>query len=65
MPLDDATLAEVIQRVLVRPMTTTEGVVAVVEAGYRSTMKRTALRNHVTRVLTRRCVSDGAKWGLG
>lgn len=35
----------VIERVLVRPMTATEVVIAVVEAGYRTTMKRTALRN--------------------
>jgi hypothetical protein len=53
-PLDDMTLLQVIGKVLaVRPMTTTEVVVAVLEAGYQTTMAKTALRNHVTRQLGR------------
>jgi len=62
-PLDDMTLLQVIGKVLVRPMTTTEVVVAVLEAGYQTTMAKTALRNHVTRQLGRggfRC--EGGKW---
>jgi len=63
-PLDDMTLLEVIGKVLgMRPMTTTEVCVAVLEAGYQTTMAKTALRNHVTRQLSRggfRC--EGGKW---
>jgi hypothetical protein len=61
--LDDMTLLEVIGKVLVRPMTTTEVVVAVLEAGYQTTMGRTHLRNHVTRLLNRGGFKqDAGKW---
>lgn len=63
VPLSDATLSEVIRSVLVRPMTATEVAVAVLEAGYSSTMTRKNLRNHIARVLKRtgfKC--EGGKW---
>ncbi|MEX2187324.1 MAG: hypothetical protein WD875_11035 [Pirellulales bacterium] len=44
-------LREYIGDVLVKPMTVTEVAVAVVEAGYRTTMKGRGLRNHVAREL--------------
>jgi hypothetical protein len=62
-PLADATLADVIRMVLTRPMTTTEVMVAVVEAGYRSSMPKTQLRSHVGRELRAGpWQRDGGKW---
>lgn len=62
-PLEDMTLLQVIGKVLVRPMTTTEVCVAVLEAGYQTAMAKTALRNHVTRQLSRgEFKSEGGKW---
>lgn len=65
-PLDDMTLVQVIRQVLTRPMSTTEVVVAVVEAGYQSTMRKGNLRNHVARTLAKGGFGrDGAKWVAG
>lgn len=61
-PLADMTLLQVIGSVLTRPMTTTEVVVAVLEAGYQTSMSKTNLRNTVTRELGRAFKCDGGKW---
>jgi hypothetical protein len=61
--LADTTLLQIVGQVLVRPMTTTEIVVAVLEAGWQTEMGRTNLRNHVTRLLSRGGFKqDGGKW---
>ncbi len=63
MPLDDMTLEQAIHRVLTRPMTVTEVAVAVIEAGYQSTMSRNNLRNHVGRLLAKGDFKrEGGKW---
>lgn len=62
-PLDDMTLMEVIGKVLTKPMTTTEVMVAALEAGWQTTMKkRTYLRNHVTTLLGRGWKMEDGKW---
>lgn len=62
-PLADMTLLQVIGKVLAKPMTSTEVVVAVLEAGYETAMGRNNLRNHVVRELGRAGFkSDGGKW---
>lgn len=62
-PTGDMKLKDVIRAVLLRPMTTTEVAVSVMEAGYHSTMAKTALRNHITRELRHGGFKrDGAKW---
>jgi hypothetical protein len=59
----DLTLLQVIGKVLTRRMTTTEIVVAVLEAGYQTTMGKTNLRNHVTQLLRRGGFKqDAGKW---
>lgn len=58
----DKTLAEVIRGVLTRPMSLTEVVLAVTDAGYRSSMSRGNLRQHVHRELKARFKFDGTKW---
>jgi hypothetical protein len=62
-PFGDATLGQAVAKVLTSPMTQTELVVALLEAGYRTTMKREYLRNAVGEVLRKggyRC--EGGKW---
>jgi hypothetical protein len=59
----DMTLMQIIGKVLVRPMTTTDVVVAVLEMGYETAMGRNNLRNHATRVLKQggfKC--EGGRW---
>jgi hypothetical protein len=51
VPLDDMTLLQVIGNVLTKPMTSMEVVVAVLEAGWQTSMSRTNMRNHVVRTL--------------
>lgn len=63
---EDMTLVEVMAAVLAdRAMTQTELVVAMLEAGYETTMSRKALRMEVTTILrkgTGRFKTDGDKW---
>ncbi len=67
-PFEDKTLLEVIGEVLGgHSMTQTELVVAMLEAGYQSTMEPRAMRNAVGVVLRGdrgRFVVRGGKWGL-
>ncbi|QDU31789.1 hypothetical protein ETAA8_69490 [Anatilimnocola aggregata] len=62
----DMSMSQVIDLVLTRPMTSTEVVVAVREAGYVSTMTKTGFRNHVVDLLNRgKYRQDGGKWLRG
>ncbi|MBC7853427.1 MAG: hypothetical protein IAF94_08330 [Pirellulaceae bacterium] len=51
LPFQDMTLAEVVEQVLVRPMTQTELVIVMLEAGYESGMNKSYLRNAVGSLL--------------
>ena len=63
LPFEDMTLAEVIRAVLTEPMTQTELVVRMLEAGYQSTMSKPHLRNAVGVELRRGGFrSEGGKW---
>jgi hypothetical protein len=62
LPFQDLTLGQVIKAVLVRPMTATELVVAMLEAGYETSMTPNALRNAVGVELRKAFKRDGAKW---
>jgi hypothetical protein len=61
-PLADMTLFQVIGQVLTRPMTTTEVVVAALEAGYQTTMEKRNLRVHVNKLLARGFKLESGKW---
>lgn len=65
LPFPDMTLAEVVAATLAtRPMTQTEIVVSILEAGYETTMEPKALRNAVGTELRKgeRFRVDGGKW---
>jgi hypothetical protein len=62
VPLGDMTLLEAIGSVLTEPLTTTEIVVAVLEAGCHTTMNRTHLRQHVRREMGKHFKQDGGRW---
>jgi hypothetical protein len=63
LPFEGMTLAEVIRAVLTKPMTQTELVVRMVEAGYDSTMTKPALRNAVGVELRKGGFgNEGGKW---
>lgn len=65
-PLDDLTLLETIKQVLVKPMTATEVALAVVEAGYRTHMPPSRMRNYVVRKLGQgKFKRVGEKWMAG
>ena len=64
--LGDATLAEVIRAVVVRPMNAPQIITAVLDAGYQTSMTRGALLRHVVRALRQGAIvlADG-KWTAG
>ncbi|MDP6558243.1 MAG: hypothetical protein QGG71_26505 [Pirellulaceae bacterium] len=67
VPFEDMTLPEVIAATLAEPMTQTELVVAIMEAGYDTTMSRRALRDAVgmeLRKARKRFSADHGKWSL-
>jgi hypothetical protein len=51
--LGDASLVEVMQAVATKPMTPTEIMVAVLEAGYETSMARKTLQSHIGKILRR------------
>jgi len=62
-PFGDATLAAVVAKMLTHPMTQTELTVALLEAGYITSMNKGYLRNAIGEVLRKggyRC--EGGKW---
>ena len=63
LPFEDMTLPEVIRAVLTQPMTQTELVVRMLEAGYETTMSKPMLRNAVGVELRKDGFGcEGGKW---
>lgn len=61
--LGDASLVDVMHSVCTRPMTPTEVMVAVLEAGYETSMARKTMQAHVSKILRRgRFAAQDGKW---